>query len=168
MMDILVTEHLTKKFNDFIAVDNMSLTVKQGEIFGFLGANGAGKSTVINMVSGLLQKTDGIITIFGKDHMKHHTDIKTEIGLVPQEIAIYEDLTAYENVEFFAGLYNLRGADLKEQVMEALEFVGLSDKKKQYPKTSSGVMKRRLNITRAITYRPKLSIMDEQTVGIDP
>ena len=168
MMDILVTEHLTKKFNDFIAVDNMSLTVKQGEIFGFLGANGAGKSTVINMVSGLLQKTDGIITIFGKDHMKHHTDIKTEIGLVPQEIAIYEDLTAYENVEFFAGLYNLRGADLKEQVMEALEFVGLSDKKKQYPKTFSGGMKRRLNIACAIAHHPKLIIMDEPTVGIDP
>ncbi|HLR02854.1 MAG TPA: ABC transporter ATP-binding protein [Virgibacillus sp.] len=168
MKDVLITDRLTKKFNDFIAVDNMSLTVKQGEIFGFLGANGAGKSTAIHMVTGLLQKTDGEITIFGKDHKKNRTDIKKEIGLVPQEIAIYEDLTAYENVEFFAGLYDLRGANLKEQVMEALEFVGLSDKKKQYPKTFSGGMKRRLNIACAIAHRPKLIIMDEPTVGIDP
>src|SRR5699024_1055699 len=102
--DVLITDRLTKKFNDFIAVDNMSLTVKQGEIFRFLGANGASKSTAIHMVTGLLQKTDGEITIFGKDHKKNRTDIKKEIGLVPQEIAIYEDLTAYENVEFFAGL----------------------------------------------------------------
>lgn len=167
-MQILKLEQLTKKFNDFIAVDNISLQIDQGEIFGFLGANGAGKSTVIHMVTGLLQKTAGDITIFGKEHTKKRTEIKNEIGLVPQEVAIYEDLTAYENVEFFAGLYGLRGADLKERVMEALEFVGLSDKKKQYPKTFSGGMKRRLNIACAIAHRPKLIIMDEPTVGIDP
>jgi len=167
-MDILKIEQLTKKFNDFIAVDNMSLTIEQGEIFGFLGANGAGKSTVINMVTGLLQKTAGDIAIFGKDHLKSRVDIKNEIGLVPQEIAIYDDLTAYENVEFFAGLYGLRGNELKERVAEALEFVGLSDKAKQYPNTFSGGMKRRLNIACAIAHRPKLIIMDEPTVGIDP
>src|SRR5690625_3948506 len=109
MMDLLVTEQLTKKFNDIIAVENMSLTVKRGEIFAVLVANGAGKSTVIHMMTGLLQKTGGHMTIFGKDHIKNRTDIKTAIGLVQQEIACYEDLTAYENVQFFAGLYGLPG-----------------------------------------------------------
>src|SRR5699024_6059909 len=166
-MYILKIEHLMKKFHDFIAVDNMSLQVEQGEIFGFLGSNGAGKSTVINMVTGLLQKTSGDITILGKDHMKARTEIKRDIGLVPQEISIYEDLTAYENVEFFAGLYGIRGTDLKQRVEEALTFVGLLDKKKQLPKTFSGGMKRRLNIACAIAHQPKLNIMDEPTVGID-
>lgn len=167
-MNILEIKQVTKKFGDFIAVDHMSLTVAEGEIFGFLGANGAGKSTTINMIAGLLRPNAGEIKILGKDIAKHRQFAKRHIGVVPQEIAIYENLTAYENVEFFAGLYGLRGAELRQRVEEALEFVGLSDKRKSYPKHFSGGMKRRLNIACALAHRPKLIIMDEPTVGIDP
>lgn len=167
-MNVLEIKNLTKKFGDFIAVDNMSLKIEEGEIFGFLGANGAGKSTTINMISGLLRSNDGVINILGKNAAKHSRFAKMNIGIVPQDIAIYEDLTAFENVRFFAGLYGLRGAELDARVKEALEFVGLSDKHKNYPKNFSGGMKRRLNIACAIAHRPKLIIMDEPTVGIDP
>ncbi|MBB6284575.1 ABC transporter ATP-binding protein [Geobacillus subterraneus] len=167
-MNMLEIKQVTKKFGDFIAVDHMSLSVAEGEIFGFLGANGAGKSTTINMIAGLLRPNVGEIRILGKDITRHRQFAKRQIGIVPQEIAIYENLTAYENVEFFAGLYGLRGAELRQRVEEALEFVGLSDKRKRYPKHFSGGMKRRLNIACAIAHRPKLIIMDEPTVGIDP
>lgn len=167
-MNTLEIKNLTKKFGDFIAVDNMSLSIKEGEIFGFLGSNGAGKSTTINMVAGLLRSNEGEISILGKNIKKHNQFAKMNIGIVPQDIAIYEELTAYENVKFFAGLYGLRGAELKARVEEALQFVGLSDKYKSYPKNFSGGMKRRLNIACAIAHRPKLIIMDEPTVGIDP
>ncbi|WP_028777687.1 ABC transporter ATP-binding protein [Shimazuella kribbensis] len=167
-MKVLEMKGLTKKFGDFIAVDNVTLTVAEGEIFGFLGPNGAGKSTSIHMISGLLRSTFGQINILGKDIVKHRKFAKMNIGIVPQDLAIYEDLTVYENVKFFAGLYGLRGSRLKEQVAEALEFVGLSDKHNSYPINFSGGMKRRLNIACAIAHRPKLLIMDEPTVGIDP
>ncbi|WP_433744645.1 ABC transporter ATP-binding protein [Falsibacillus pallidus] len=167
-MNVLEINNLTKKFGDFIAVDHMSLNIKEGEIFGFLGSNGAGKSTTINMIAGLLQSNDGDIDILGKNIRKHKKFAKMNIGMVPQDLAIYEDLTAYENVKFFAGLYGLRGQELKDRVEEALEFVGLSDKHKSYPKNFSGGMKRRLNIACAIAHRPSIIIMDEPTVGIDP
>ncbi len=167
-VNVLEIKNLTKKFGDFIAVDNMSLKIEEGEIFGFLGANGAGKSTTINMISGLLRSNEGVINILGKNAVKHNRFAKMNIGIVPQDLAIYEDLTAYENVRFFAGLYGLRGAVLDARVKEALAFVGLSDKHKNYPKNFSGGMKRRLNIACAIAHRPKLIIMDEPTVGIDP
>ncbi|WML45952.1 ABC transporter ATP-binding protein [Neobacillus sp. PS3-40] len=167
-MKVLELKNLTKKFADFIAVDNISLSITEGEIFGFLGANGAGKSTTINMIAGLLRSNDGEINILGKNTIKNSRFAKMNIGVVPQDLAIYEDLTAYENVKFFAGLYGLRGSILHERVIEALEFVGLSDKHKSHPKNFSGGMKRRLNIACAIAHRPKLIIMDEPTVGIDP
>jgi ABC-2 type transport system ATP-binding protein len=167
-MKALEIKNLTKKYGDFIAVDNMSLTVKQGEIFGFLGSNGAGKSTTINMISGLLKSNEGCINILGEDIKRKSNITKKNLGIVPQDIAIYEDLTAYENVKFFAGLYGLRGEELKERAEEALKFVGLSDKKRDYPKNFSGGMKRRLNIACAMAHKPKLIIMDEPTVGIDP
>ncbi|MGO4699457.1 ATP-binding cassette domain-containing protein [Paenibacillus sp. 2TAB26] len=167
-MNVLEIKQLTKKFGDFIAVDNITMSVKEGEIFGFLGANGAGKSTAINMIASLLRITKGEIEVLGKSIAKHGKFAKMNIGIVPQEMAIYEDMTAYENVHFFAGLYGLRGAKLKERVIEALAFVGLGDKHKSYPKNFSGGMKRRLNIACAIAHRPKLLIMDEPTVGIDP
>lgn len=167
-MNILEVKGLSKKFGDFIAVDNMSLSVREGEIFGFLGANGAGKSTTINMVSSLLRPTSGEILIMQRDIAKERRHAKLNLGIVPQELAIYEDMTAYENVSFFAGLYGLRGSVLKERTEEALEFVGLGDKAKSYPKNFSGGMKRRLNIACAIAHKPKLIIMDEPTVGIDP
>jgi ABC-2 type transport system ATP-binding protein len=167
-MNILEIRNLTKKFDDFVAVDNMSLNVREGEIFGFLGANGAGKSTTISMVASLLRSTKGEINLLGRNIASHNKFAKTNIGLVPQEIAIYENMTSYENVSFFAGLYGLRGQQLKERTEEALEFVGLGDKHKSFPNNFSGGMKRRLNIACAIAHRPKLIIMDEPTVGIDP
>ncbi|WP_062232822.1 ABC transporter ATP-binding protein [Fictibacillus sp. FJAT-27399] len=167
-MNVLEINNLTKKFGDFIAVDNMSLTIKEGEIFGFLGSNGAGKSTTINMIAGLLRSNEGEIKILGKNIANNSKFAKMNIGIVPQDLAIYEDMTAYENIRFFAGLYGLRGAELKDRVEEALEFVGLLDKQKNFPKNFSGGMKRRLNIACAIAHRPKLIIMDEPTVGIDP
>lgn len=167
-MKVLEIKNLTKKYGEFIAVDNMSLSVEEGEIFGFLGSNGAGKSTTINMISGILKGNDGSISVLGEDIKRNSNFTKKNLGIVPQDIAIYEDLTAYENVKFFAGLYGLRGEELKARSEEALKFVGLSDKKKDYPKNFSGGMKRRLNIACAMAHKPKLIIMDEPTVGIDP
>ncbi len=167
-MKIVKIEELTKKFGDLTAVDNISLDIEEGEIYGLLGPNGAGKSTIINILCGLLTMDKGTVEILGKDIEKNSTYTKQNIGVVPQDIAIYEDLTAYENVKFFASLYGLKRSEIKEKVEEALKFVGLLDKKKQYPKNFSGGMKRRLNIACAIAHRPKLIIMDEPTVGIDP
>ncbi|MDN4525703.1 ABC transporter ATP-binding protein [Fictibacillus fluitans] len=167
-MNVLEINNLTKKFGDFIAVDNMSLSIKEGEIFGFLGSNGAGKSTTINMIAGLLRSNEGEIKILGKNIASHSKFAKSNIGIVPQDLAIYEDMTAFENVRFFAGLYGLRGTELKDCTEEALKFVGLLDKQKSLPKNFSGGMKRRLNIACAIAHKPKLIIMDEPTVGIDP
>ena len=167
-MNVLELKKLTKQFGEYIAVDDISLTIKEGEIFGFLGANGAGKSTTIHMIISLLRMTKGEIELLGKNIAKHSRFAKSNIGIVPQELAIYEDMTAYENVQFFAGLYGLRGSELKARAQEALKFVGLEDKLTSYPRTFSGGMKRRLNIACAIAHRPKLLIMDEPTVGIDP
>ncbi|AZN41541.1 ABC transporter ATP-binding protein [Paenibacillus albus] len=167
-MNVLEIRGLTKKFGDFAAVDNISLKVGEGEIFGFLGANGAGKSTTINMICSLLQPTGGDIRILDRDIKTQSRFAKQSIGIVPQDLAIYEDMTAFENVSFFAGLYGLRGRLLKERTEEALAFVGLGDKAKSFPKNFSGGMKRRLNIACAIAHKPKLIIMDEPTVGIDP
>lgn len=169
-MDVKIVKFdgLTKKFGDLVAVDNVNLSIEEGEIFGLLGPNGAGKSTMINILSGLLSMDKGTVEILGKDIRREAAFAKAHIGVVPQEIAIYEYLSAIENVEFFAGLYGLRGGTLKERAREALEFVGLSDKATGLPKEFSGGMKRRLNIACAIAHRPQLIIMDEPTVGIDP
>lgn len=167
-MGIVKINNLTKKFGDFTAVDNINLDIKEGEIYGFLGPNGAGKSTTINMICGLLSITKGSIEILQKNTKEYENFTKKNIGIVPQDIAIYEDLTSIENVKFFASLYGLRGEKLKENAEEALKFVGLSDKMKDIPSSFSGGMKRRLNIACAIAHKPKIIIMDEPTVGIDP
>ncbi|HEY5561239.1 MAG TPA: ABC transporter ATP-binding protein [Clostridiaceae bacterium] len=167
-MQIVKINNLTKKFNDFTAVDNIDLVIEEGEIYGLLGPNGAGKSTTINMICGLISISKGSIKILEKDMVAHSHFVKRNIGVVPQDIALYEDLTCYENVKFFASLYGLRGEELKKRSQEALEFVELSDKQKTFPSEFSGGMKRRLNIACAIAHRPKLIIMDEPTVGIDP
>ncbi len=167
-MDIVKIKELTKKFGDFTAVDNIDFSIKEGEIYGLLGPNGAGKSTIINMICGLITTTKGSIEIHGIDNKKNTSTTKRNIGVVPQDIAVYEDLTCIENVKFFASLYGIKGQDLRKRAEEALEFVGLSDKAKSFPSAFSGGMKRRLNIACAIAHTPKLLIMDEPTVGIDP
>lgn len=167
-MAIVEIKDLTKKYGSLVAVDNISLTIVEGEIFGLLGPNGAGKTTLINILTGLVKVDKGTIKAFGQDIGKNGDDVKRQIGLVPQDLAIYEDLTCLENVSFFAGLYGLRGRLVKEKAMEALDFVGLSEKAGQAPKKFSGGMKRRLNIACALAHSPRLIIMDEPTVGIDP
>jgi ABC-2 type transport system ATP-binding protein len=167
-MNVLELKRLTKKYGDFIAVDELTFGVREGEIVGLLGPNGAGKSTTIHMIASLLPATSGTIELFGKDIAKHGRFAKSHIGIVPQDLAIYENMTAYENVAFFAGLYGLRGSRLKQSAEEALDFVGLGDKRNAYVKNFSGGMKRRLNIACAIAHKPALIIMDEPTVGIDP
>lgn len=165
---IVEIKDLVKRYGEELALDHLSLTIPPGEIFGLLGPNGAGKTTLINSMLGLTKIQGGEIRLFDKDLSISYDRIKRDVGVVPQELAIYQDLTAYENVELFAGLYGLQGADKKEKVEEALAFVGLSERRKQFPKKFSGGMKRRLNIAMAIAHQPKLVIMDEPTVGIDP
>lgn len=167
-MKILEVNNLTKRFGDKIAVDNLSFYVNEGEIFGLLGPNGAGKSTTINIIISLLKSSKGEINIFGKSLNKNELDIKKNIGVVPQSLAIYENLTAEENIRFFAGLYGLSGKNLKEAVDYALDFTGLTEVRKTRAKKFSGGMMRRLNIACAIAHKPKFIIMDEPTVGIDP
>jgi ABC-2 type transport system ATP-binding protein len=167
-MSIVYMEEVSKKFGDVRAVDKVSLQIAQGEVFGLLGPNGAGKSTVINVITGLLRMDGGKVSILGKDIAKSPMAVKKNIGVVPQELAIYEDLTSLENVKFFASLYGLSGRELTKAAEEALDFTGLLDKAKGVPKSFSGGMKRRLNIACAIAHKPKLIIMDEPTVGIDP
>lgn len=167
-MNVLEIKKLEKSFGDIKAIDGISFDVVEGEIYGLLGPNGAGKSTTINVVCGLLKKEKGSINLFGKSIDKDHEYIKSNIGVVPQDIAIYPDLTAIENIKFFASLYGVKGKLLNERAIEALEFVGLVDRKDDMPSKFSGGMKRRLNIACAIAHHPKLIIMDEPTVGIDP
>ncbi|QCX33167.1 ABC transporter ATP-binding protein [Caloramator sp. E03] len=165
---VVEIKNLIKRYGNVLAVDNVSMSIKEGEIFGLLGPNGAGKTTIINTIVGLCKIDKGEIRVFGKSLKEDEIEIKKNMGIVPQDIAVFEDLTAYENVKYFARLYGLSGTLLKERVEEALNFVGLWDKRKEYPVKFSGGMKRRLNIACAITHRPKLIIMDEPTVGIDP
>jgi ABC-2 type transport system ATP-binding protein len=167
-MSVVKMEQVTKSFGDITAVDRMSLDIEEGEIFGLLGPNGAGKSTAINMITGLLLFDKGSISVLGSDVKKEKMKTKGYIGIVPQEVAIYEELTTMENVKFFASLYGLRGKELEASAREALEFTGLSENANKFPKTFSGGMKRRLNIACAIAHKPKIIIMDEPTVGIDP
>ncbi|NQX65561.1 ABC transporter ATP-binding protein [Paenibacillus alba] len=167
-MSFVQIKDVVKKYSHQISVDHLNLTIHEGEIFGLLGPNGAGKSTTIKMLSGLLKIDQGEMIVDGLSVAKDVLEVKRKIGLVPQELAIFETLTARENVTFFARLYGLSGKLLKERVEEALAFVGLSDRARDKPNSFSGGMKRRLNIACAIMHHPKLIIMDEPTVGIDP
>lgn len=165
---VVEIKDLVKRYGDFLAVDNISLSINDGEIFGLLGPNGAGKTTAINCMIGMQKQDKGQIKLFGQDFTGREGSIKKEIGIVPQDLALYWDLTCYENVSFFAKLYGLKDGLLRSRVQEALEFTGLWDRRKDLAKKLSGGMKRRLNIACAIVHQPKLIIMDEPTVGIDP
>lgn len=167
-MKVIEIKDLVKKYDDTIAVDNINLSIEEGEIYGILGPNGAGKSTTISLICSLLNPSFGEIKILGEDIRKKSTIIKRNIGLVPQNIALYRNFTAYENVKFFGELYGLRGIELREAIDEALEFTGLLEVKKKKAEEFSGGMLRRLNIACAIVHNPKILIMDEPTVGIDP
>lgn len=166
-MSILEVKNVTKRFDDKIVLDNINFRVEEGEFFGLLGPNGAGKSTLINIITGLLKSSSGDISIGGHSIRGDEIKAKEFIGLVPQEVALMETVTAYDNLEFFGSLYGLRGRLLKERIDEALEITGTKDHRKDKVKKFSGGMKRRLNIAAAIMHYPRLLIMDEPTVGID-
>ena len=165
---IVEVKNLNKRYGDKLAVDNMNLNIKSGEILGLLGPNGAGKTTLINSIIGITEVQSGEINIFGKSMKLASMEIKKNIGVVPQNVAILNEFTAIENVTYFARLYGLKGKELKQSVQQALEFTNLWDRRKDYPKKYSGGMLRRLNIACSIVHKPKLIIMDEPTVGIDP
>jgi ABC-2 type transport system ATP-binding protein len=166
-MSYVSVKNLTKKYGELCAVDNLSFTVQTGEIYGLLGPNGAGKSTTLSVLTTLSDFDKGDINVNGLDIRKDKMKIKQLIGMVPQDIAVYEHLTALENVKFFASLYGIRGKKLTGLAKEALEFVGLSDRMSMKPKQMSGGMKRRLNIACGIAHEPELIVMDEPTVGVD-
>ena len=168
MGTILKTTDLTKKYDKHVVVDNLNIEIEEGEIFGLLGPNGAGKSTTMNMICGIVRPTLGEVEFMGEDFRKNRKKLLDKLGYIPQELAIHGNLKAWENVELFTSLYGIRGEKLKNRIDEALEYVGLIEKKNDYAKTFSGGMKRRLNIACAIGHHPKLMIFDEPTVGIDP
>ncbi|MDF2943311.1 MAG: multidrug transport system ATPase [Herbinix sp.] len=165
---LLQVKDLTKSYGEKQVVQKINFSMKEGEILGFIGPNGAGKSTTIKMIIDVESKEEGAILFQGIDTKNAMKNFKQVIGVVPQDIAVYDDLSAYDNVCFFCSLYGYKGMDLKARVQEALEFVGLWERRKELPTKFSGGMKRRLNIACSIAHAPKLLIMDEPTVGIDP
>ena len=165
-MNIVKINKIYKEYDDNVAVDGIDLAVKKGEILGILGPNGAGKSTLISMICGLINKDSG--EVIYEESTKEISKWKENIGIVPQDFALYWDLTAEENIRFFCSLYGYKGEDLRRRTDKVLEFVGLTDVKDKRASSYSGGMKRRLNIACAIAHSPKLIIMDEPTVGIDP
>ena len=168
MTPILEVHDLVKRFGDFTAVAGVSFDIQEGEVFSLLGPNGAGKTTTISMLSCLLTPTEGDAIIGGHSITKEPMAVKQIIGIVPQDIALYEDLNARENLEFWGRMYGMRGAMLKQRVAEVLEQIGLADKARQRIKTYSGGMKRRVNIGVGLLHKPRILFMDEPTVGIDP
>lgn len=167
-MQFIEIENVTKRYDDKLAVDNISLGIEKGEVFGLLGPNGAGKSTLISMICGLVNMDRGEIKV-GQNSIK--TDpvaAKRLLGLVPQEVALYDNISARDNLIFWGSMYGLKDRLLKERVDEALKTTGLTERSKEKISKFSGGMKRRLNIAAAIMHRPEVMIMDEPTVGIDP
>lgn len=165
---VIRVENLVKRYGDLIALDHMNLTIKQGEIFGLLGPNGSGKTTLINCILSLLAYNKGNIEVFGKPMNPDSYESKRKIGVVMQNVAVFEELTVWENIDYFCGLYV---SDKKERtvlVEDAISFVGLGDFKKFYPKKLSGGLLRRLNIACGIAHKPSLIFLDEPTVAVDP
>jgi ABC-2 type transport system ATP-binding protein len=168
MSRVLEVDSLVKRFGDLTAVNGVSFHIEEGETFGLLGPNGAGKTTSISMISGLLEPDSGDVRVNGTQITTRTTAGKHKIGLVPQELAIYPDLTASENLKFFGRLYGEGGRELEQRVDEVLGVIGLNDRRDDLVKEYSGGMKRRLNIGIGLLHRPQLLILDEPTVGVDP
>lgn len=168
MSSIVEVRALTKRFDELVAVNDVSFSIEQGEVFGLLGPNGAGKTTTISMVSCLIEPTSGTIVVDGHDSAREPGALKAALGVVPQEIALYPTLTAAENLRFWGSMYGLRGDALKSAVADALELAGLADRAKERVEKYSGGMKRRINIAAGILHKPRVLLMDEPTVGIDP
>jgi ABC-2 type transport system ATP-binding protein len=168
MTPILEVRDLVKKYGDLVAVKGISFDIQEGEIFSLLGPNGAGKTTTISILSTLLTPTSGDASVCGYSVTKDPMAVKKSIGVVPQEIALYDEMSALENLKFWGQMYNLSGKALSMRVNEVLEQIGLKDRAKERIKTYSGGMKRRVNIAVGLLHKPRLLFMDEPTVGIDP
>ena len=161
-------ENLVKRYGDLVALNHLSLDIHEGEIFGLLGPNGSGKTTAINCLLSLLKYDKGIIEVFGQPMAPDNYQAKQQIGIVLQNVAVFDELTVYENIDYFCGLYVSDKKKRKELVDDAVRFVGLEDYCKIYPKKLSGGLLRRLNIACGIAHKPRLIIMDEPTVAVDP
>lgn len=161
-------ENLVKRYGNLVALDHLNLEIEEGEVFGLLGPNGSGKTTAISCMLALLKYDKGSIEILGKEMSPDSYDIKQQIGIVLQNVAVFEELTVYENIDYFCGLYVKNKNRRKELVEEAIHFVGLEDYTKMRPKKLSGGLLRRLNIACGIAHKPRLIIMDEPTVAVDP
>ena len=168
MSNIIEVKNLIKKYKGITAVDDLTFDVKSGEILGLLGPNGSGKTTTINCILSLLNFNQGSIKIFGKEMNPDSYDLKEKIGVVFQEVAVFDELTVYENIDYFCGLYITDKKRRKKYVEDAIKLVGLDDFKKFYPKKLSGGLLRRLNIACGIAHKPKLIFLDEPTVAVDP
>ena len=168
MENVIEVKNLTKEYKNLKAIDDLSFEVKDGEILGLLGPNGSGKSTTINCILSLLKFKKGSIKIFGKEMTPDAYDVKAKIGVIFQEVAIFEELTVYENIDYFCGLYIKDKKTRKQYIEEAIELVGIGEFKKFYPKQLSGGLLRRLNIACGIAHKPKLIFLDEPTVAVDP
>lgn len=165
---VINVKNLVKRYGDLIALDHFNLEVQEGEILGLLGPNGSGKTTAINCILSLLKYDKGTIEIYDQPMSPEAYDIKRNIGVVMQNVAVFNELTVYENIDYFCGLYIADKQTRKKLVAEAIDFVGLSDFTKFYPKKLSGGLLRRLNIACGIAHKPKLIILDEPTVAVDP
>lgn len=159
---------LQKSFSDLVAVDRVSFSASAGTVFGLLGPNGAGKSTTISILSGLLKPTAGSVSVGGYDISSDAVKAKASLGIVPQELAIYEDLSARDNLTYWGAAYGLKGDGLKQRVEHVLNRIGLADRAGELPKQYSGGMKRRLNFGCGLVHEPKVLLLDEPTVGVDP
>ena len=165
MIDV---QNLRKQYGDLVAVDDVSFTAEQGQIFGLLGPNGAGKTTTIGCISGLLKPTSGRVIVSGHDVVNDAKAAKRHLGIVPQELALYIDLSAAANLEFWGSAYGLSGDVLRRRVSEVLTLIGLADRSHDKTSTFSGGMKRRLNFGCGIVHRPQVLLLDEPTAGVDP
>lgn len=165
---VIKIENLVKRYKELIALDHFNLDIKEGEIFGLLGPNGSGKTTTISCILSLLEYDKGTIKVFGKEMKPDSYDIKKDIGVVLQDVAVFNELTVYDNIDYFCGLYIKDKKLRKQYVEEAIEFVDLDKFRKFYPKKLSGGLLRRLNIACGIAHKPKLIFLDEPTVAVDP
>jgi ABC-2 type transport system ATP-binding protein len=165
---MLQVDRLSKRYGDRVAVNAISFSISQGETVGLLGPNGAGKTTAIAMISGISRPDSGEVTMSGVSLAQDANALKRRVGLVPQDLALYEELSAWANLELFGGLYGLGSAELRPRAKAALALVGLADRSTDCVKTFSGGMKRRLNIAGALLHEPDLILLDEPTVGVDP
>lgn len=165
---IVHIENLVKRYGSLVALDHLSLDIREGEIFGLLGPNGSGKTTAINCLLALLKYDKGSIRIFGKEMEPDNYEAKRQIGIVQQNVAVFDEFTVYENIDYFCGLYINDRKKRKQLVEEAIDFVGLGDYRKIRPKKLSGGLLRRLNIACGIAHKPRLIILDEPTVAVDP